>query len=198
MIYFPPQRYSTPKWQAKVVALEKHFHFHEGPSVASLIELKAALNSVPDTVLKNHVNQEKHDIADWVQFVIGDVDLSSSLRKHTHRWGLIVALERQMMRTLNLPHYVAKRWLNPGSSPLKFISGESVSGLEELSSVLETVSDETIDYHLERVPNDVSQWVLLDIGDNQLAEMLEEASNRSQMQRFVADHVSMLKEAMHE
>jgi hypothetical protein len=198
MIYFIPQRYTTPKWQAQVVALDKHFHFHEGPSAASLMELKNALNSIPDTVLEQHVNQEKNDIADWVQFVIRDVDLATALRKQTHRWGLIVALERQMMRTLNLPPYVAKRWLDPGNSPLMLTSGERVSSLEELSSVLESVSDETIDYHLERIPNDIAQWVLLDVGDYQLAEILEEASNRSQMQRFISDHIAMLKDAMHE
>ena len=196
MIYYLPTRYSTPKWQARIVQPDNHFRFIDEQVVSSLWELKSALHSISDEVLSAHVSQDKNDVADWVEHVILDTDLTKALRKHTNRWGLIVALERQMMRTLNLPPYVAKRWLSPSPSQINFNSGESAFSLEELASVLEQISDETVEYHQERVPNDISQWVLFNIGDFQLSDLLEEASNRSQMHRFTVDHIAMLKDAL--
>ena len=99
-----------------------------------------------------------------------------------------------MMRTLNLPQNVAKRWLSPTASKLTFSSGETASSLEELGSVLDRVSDETVDFHLERSPNDISQWIMLEVGDYILAEIVDEASNRAQMLRFLEDHLAMLKD----
>lgn len=193
-----PHVYTTPKWQARVIPLDKHFYFADSTAVSNLWELKQALNFVSDETLSHHTSSDKHDIADWVEHVIGDPQLASALRKSTHRWGLIVALERQLMRTLNLPPYVASRWLSPAKSTLFLASGEQANTLEDLADILKSTSDETISFHLERYPNDIAQWVMLDIGDYDLAELLTESSNRLQMHRFVADHVDMLKEAAHE
>jgi hypothetical protein len=195
MICYPSHRYFTPKWQARIIPDDKKFHFYLGPTVSSLFELKQALTMVDDASFTAHVNSEKNDIANWVEFVINDHDLATVLRPQTHRWGLIVALERQMMRTLNLPPYVAQRWLSKASNSLTFVSQEMVDSLDSLASVLEKTSDNTVEYHLQRVPNDISQWVLSNIGDYLLAELLEEASNRTQMHQFVSDHLVMLKDA---
>lgn len=198
MIFHPPHRYQSPKWQAPIILDNLKFHFKQGPTVSNLFQLKNALTVVSDSTLYFHVNNDKHDIADWIEHVVGDQALANSLKKQTHRWGLLVHLERQMMRTLNLPFYVAKRWLGPASSELKLISKESATNLKDLSKVLKKTSDETIDFHLERVPNDISQWVLHSTGDYLLSDILVESSNRSQMQRFVSDHISMLKDASKE
>jgi len=100
-----------------------------------------------------------------------------------------------MMRTLNLPDYVARNWLEGAYKEFSLSNGESVKGLEDLAGVLGAVSDEAVKFHLERVPNDIARWVLEVVGDYLLAELIEESSNRGQMQRFVSDHVEMLKEA---
>ena len=139
---------------------------------------KSHWKNLPTRIMFCHISSPK-EISSClieVEFVILDKDLARTLRKQSHRWGLIVSLERQMMRTLNLPVYVAKRWLDSASSPLQFTSGEIVNSLKELASILEQVSDETINYHLERVPNDIAQWVHYNIGDYLLSELLEEAS----------------------
>ncbi len=190
-----PGRYLTPKWQAYVTPSDKAFTFSNGLQIRSLWELKQALVSLPEDVVMHHVRDEENDIAVWVEFVVGDKDLADEMRAYKHRWGLIVALERQMMRTLSMPHYLAKRWLTKTERPFTFVSGEEVFSLEELRDRLTQVSDETVEFHRERIPNDISVWVSDMVGDYELAGLLEEASSREQMQRFVADHVSMLVEA---
>lgn len=118
------------------------------------------------------------------------------MRKTTHRWGLIVALERQMMRTLNLPRYVAQRWLNKADLPFYFVDGKSCASLEELQNSLEQISDQTFAFHLEREPNDIAKWVDDIIGDYTIASILAEAVNRQQMITFISDHLVMLHEAL--
>lgn len=195
MITFIPRRYTTPKWQAQVTDGEQAFRFTDGTAVKSLFELKQALATLPEDAINHHVNEERHDVADWVEFVIGDAQLAQELRQYTHRWGLIVSLERQLMRTLNLPAYVANRWLSPTERKFTFKGGKSVGSLEELAEALQNLPDEEIEFHCERMPNDIARWVLDVIGDYELAEMLEEGANRSQMHRFITDHLDMLHEA---
>lgn len=189
-----PNRYLTPKWQAYVTPSDKGFSFPNGISCRSLWELKQALLSLPEDLILHHLDN-RNDFADWVENVVGDFDLAEEMRKYQHRWGLIVAMERQLMRSVSLPDYVAKRWLSKAYAPFTFVSGENVSSLEELASVLLKVSDDVVSFHSERNPNDISVWVADVIGDYELADMLEDASSRSQMQRFVEDHIAELKEA---
>lgn len=189
-----PSRYITPKWQARVPS-SKAFVFANGISASSLWELKQALLALEEDVITHHFRDESHDIANWVQFVIGDGELAEELKQYKHRWGLIVALERHLMRTLSLPHYLAQRWLSKADAPFTFQSGETVYSLEELRDTLEKVSDETVAFHRERVPNDIAAWVNDVIGDYELADLIQESSSRIQMQRFVSDHLEMLREA---
>lgn len=172
--------------------------FHDGSSVGSLWSLKQALLRLPEDIILHHIRPGTNDIANWVETVIGDKVLAEELRKYNHRWGLIVALERHMMRTLNIPHYLAQRWLQPTESSFTFSSGEIVSSLVELRDTLQLITDETASFHRERVPNDISVWVSDIIGDYDLGELLNEAHSRLQMHRFVADHIEMLEEAAQE
>jgi hypothetical protein len=127
---------------------------------------------------------------------LGDVELAAEMRRYNHRWGLIVALERQMMRTLSLPPYVASRWLASTETDFTFVSGQVIHSLEELSKVLKEVSDDTIAFHRERTPNDISKWVMDIIGYYKVAELIEESGNRMQMVHFLDDHIQMLKDAV--
>lgn len=195
MMSLVPSRYAEPKWQAYVTPEVKAFKFSSGRIVRSLYDLKTALTEESEDVILGHVQNGKNDLAEWVRTNIKDEELANELNRYSHRWGLIVALERQMMRTLSLPNYVAKRWLESTQYSFTFVSGEKANSLEELVNVLKQVSDETVAFHRERVPNDISKWIMDIIGDYQLAELLEEATSRMHMIHFAEDHIDMLKEA---
>lgn len=190
-----PARYLTPKWQAYVLPVDRAFGFANGVKVSSLWQLKQAFLSLPEDLINPHIREQGNDFADWVEHVIEDLELAAELRKYNHRWGLLVALERHLMRTVALPANVAKRWLRPAVAPFTFVSGEQVSSLEQLALSLEHLSDETISFHRERKPNDIAAWIADCIGDYELAELVDEAASRAQMERFVKDHLEMLKEA---
>jgi hypothetical protein len=191
----PHIRYLAPKWQAYITQPEKSFVFANGVVVRSLWELKEALLTLPEDIVNNHVNNSRNDFANWVEFVVGDKELGEEMRRYNHRWGMIVTMERQLMRTLSLPHYVAQRWLGKAPRPFVFVSGEQANSLEELAVTLNKVSEETVAFHNERVPNDIVVWVMDVVGDYELAEILSECSSRQQMTRIVEDHLAMLKEA---
>lgn len=190
-----PARYLAPKWQAYVTPKSKHFTFVDGTTVGSLWALKQVLLQLPEDVITHHIRPEGHDIANWVESCVGDKELAEELSKYNHRWGLIVGLERQLMRTLNLPGYLAARWLARVDQPFTFSSGQSAASLYELRDTLNQVGDDVVAFHQERKPNDISVWVSDIIGDYELGDLLDEASGRIQMQRFVSDHVEMLEEA---
>jgi hypothetical protein len=195
MNHYLPNMYHTPKWQAPIVDPAKQFHFHDGPAVATMFALKNALTQVPQDTLTYHVTGSQHDLADWIEYVVEDSELAATLRQYTNRWGMIVALERQMMRTLNLPPFIARRWLGPAYSKMQFISGDSVGSLHELADTLERISDDAVDHHLKPVPNDVANWVAAGVGNYPLSEQLEDASNRLHLHQFLTDHLAMLTEA---
>lgn len=196
MIFTSAQRYLTPKWQARVIPRSKAFRFNNGVTVSNLWELKQALRIVREDIIAEHVNQDHNDLADWIENTIQDKELAAEMRKTTNRWGLIVALEREMMRRVNLPHYVAARWLEKVDLPFYFQDGKSASSTEELQKVLEKTTDEVVQFHLEREPNDIAKWVNDIIGDYLLAEILAEGTSRQQMAIFVADHLEMLRDSL--
>lgn len=190
-----PARYLAPKWQAYVTPSDLAFRFNDGTQVESLWQLKQALLRLPEDVILHHVSSERNDIAEWVKAVIGDEELATELSKYNHRWGLIVALERQLMRTVNIPEYLAERWLRTVDSSFTFSDGTTASSLHDLQDALGKVDDGTVAFHQERNPNDISVWVSDVIGDYELGELLNEANSRVQMQRFVTDHIEMLRDA---
>lgn len=190
-----PRRYTQPKWQVKITEKDKQFVFPSGVVASTPFELKQALVSVPEEDIHILATDKEHHIANWLEFVVGDSDLAKSLRKYTHRWGMVVALERQMMRTLNLPSHVARYWLRKVEIPFTFVSGEQVDSTAKLASVLAKVSDDSIHFHLQRQPNDVAVWIRDIIGDYELMELIEEATSRLEMQQTVDDHLVKLKEA---
>lgn len=191
-----PNRYAEPKWQAYITPESKAFTFESGRRIHSLYELKIALTEENEDNIALHLKDGKNDLAEWVEHTLGDKDLATEMRHYDHRWGLIVALERQMMRSLSLPPYVAKRWLSASDIPFTFVSGQVIHSIEDLSKTLKEVSDDTVLFHRERVPNDISKWMMDIIGDYQLSELLEEANNRMQMIHFLDDHLQMLHEAV--
>lgn len=194
MFNLVPSRFAEPKWQAYVTPDQAGFTFDSGRKIKSLYDLKIALTEESEEAIHQCI-QGENQLANWVKNNIKDEELAAELQKTQHRWGMIVALERHMMRSLSLPDYVAKRWLSVTDIKFSFVSGQTVDSLQSLAEVMKQVSDDTINFHRERVPNDISKWIMDIIGDYQVAELLEEASNRTQMLHFLEDHIAMLTEA---
>lgn len=186
-------QYLAPKWRAYVTPYQSGFHFSNGLTVRSLWELKQALLTFHEDVINEHVGEDKNQIADWVENIIGDKELADLLRKYNQRWGLVVALERHMMRSLNLPDYVASRWLNEVEKPFEFVSGERVKSLKNLRDVVSGISEDSLKFHYQRYPNDLSFWLADVVGDYYLAESLEEVNSKDLMIKVIEDHVEMLE-----
>ena len=60
---------------------EKRFHFRDGSSVGSIEELKRKLEGIGYQEFYHHVNAEKNDFANWIQYVVQDAALAAHLRK---------------------------------------------------------------------------------------------------------------------
>jgi hypothetical protein len=195
MFVYVPKRYDMPKWQAPVIPKSRAFVFSDGTAILSLFDFKEALATLPDDAIYPHLGENRNDFAVWVDTCIADHELAKILWGQSHRWGMLVALERHLMRTLNLPDYVAIRWLGTFEQPFIFASGESVCSLEGLKDALNRVSDETVAFHFTRSPNDLSAWVSEAVGDQDLADLLDECTNRQQMITYLSDHIEMLKDA---
>lgn len=60
---------------------EQCFWTNNGAIISTLIDLSNLLSSIHGDVYEYHVRKEKNDFADWVEFVLGDRELASGLRK---------------------------------------------------------------------------------------------------------------------
>lgn len=188
-------QYYAPKWRARVLPDSKCFYFASGEKVCTLWDLKQALKSVPNDVFEKHVGQGYNHIADWVQNIVGDLDLAKLFRSSSNRWGMIVNLERHMMRLLYVPRYVAQRWLSPGEYSFYLASGRHIWSLYELRDALRGVDDASIQVHLVHEPNDFVAWINQGIGDYLLADLLTGVKNKDQLLMRLSDHIVMLEDA---
>ena len=59
---------------------EKRFFIHQGPTVSSLEELFAELQTIEEWQFMHHVNDDKHDFANWVSDVFGDRFLAKKMQ----------------------------------------------------------------------------------------------------------------------
>lgn len=191
MIYTSSQRYLTPKWQARVVPTSAAFKFSNGVTVHNIWELKQALSIIREDIINQYLGKN-NNIAKWVREVVGDTYLADQLNESESRWQMIVSIERVMMQTLSLPEYVAARWLQKAQWPFIFLDGNKASSLEDMEKILHKIDDETVAFHLQRDPNDISKWINDIIGDYMLSDILQEAENRQQMITFMQDHIKML------
>lgn len=191
-------QYLAPKWRAYVTPYDTGFSFSNGVVIGSLWDLKCALLTLDDTVISPHCSLGDHHLARWVADGIGDLPLASLLSAIDQRWGMVVALERHMMRTVNLPSYVAGRWLKSVSQPFRFMNGEEIINLSALQSAMHAIADDVLSFHYARFPNDLSAWLSDVVGDYYLSDSLLEASHKDQIQTIIDDHLSMLSEARSE
>lgn len=71
--------------------------------------------------------------------------------------------------------------------------GKVIKNLRELRKALNDMSDETFHYHLGGGRNDFSKWIREVVGDNELAEALNETRSRMQASQPVAERISFLE-----
>jgi len=60
---------------------DKCFWTTDGTILKNLEELKFAFGTMNDEVFLHHVTKERNDFADWVQYVLEDLDCADALRK---------------------------------------------------------------------------------------------------------------------
>ncbi|MDH5695700.1 MAG: hypothetical protein OEZ00_03720 [Dehalococcoidia bacterium] len=63
------------------VPQEKRFWCQDGRALKSLSDLEIALRDMSDGVFHHHVSETNNDFSNWVRDVVGDMKLSSDLRK---------------------------------------------------------------------------------------------------------------------
>jgi len=60
---------------------EKHFYSRSGRSLKSLRELENFLRECAEEDFRHHVDGENNDFSNWIEDVIGDVELAKDLRQ---------------------------------------------------------------------------------------------------------------------
>ncbi len=80
-----------------MVKPDKYFYLADGRIVRSLRELALRLDEFPDELFSSHVNSEKNDFANWVEFVFCDKDLAQKLRTTTDRRKFHIILLKHLL-----------------------------------------------------------------------------------------------------
>lgn len=78
------KRTTTQKGQFKamVCAVDGEcFWTRDGRILQNLQDLHIAFGSMDEEIFLHHANKEKNDFADWVQYVLQDLDVATGLRK---------------------------------------------------------------------------------------------------------------------
>ncbi len=71
-------------------------------------------------------------------------------------------------------------------------TNQKLFSLRELSAALETISDETFRYHVNRDKNDFENWIRDIIQDRELAREISRIKTRETLTRKITDRVSAL------
>lgn len=74
------------------------FWTNDGRILENLADLHLAFGSMDDEIFLHHVTKEKNDFADWVEYVLQDMQCASDLRKAKQR----VQAEKILMKHLKL------------------------------------------------------------------------------------------------
>jgi hypothetical protein len=72
------------EWLADVPE-DKVFWCSDGRVMKNLTELEKALLEMSDETFRYHANESKNDFSNWIQDVIGDVQLADDLRRNATR-----------------------------------------------------------------------------------------------------------------
>lgn len=67
------------------VPTDKRFWCQDGKVFANLKDLRGGFEQMSDETFRYHADENKNDFSNWIQDVIGDTTLASSLRKAKNR-----------------------------------------------------------------------------------------------------------------
>ncbi len=79
---------------------DKVFYLYDGRILKNLLELKEALEDMEDYVFNHHVNPERNDFCNWIEFVILDKDLANELRRVKTKQSTIKKIKLAIVREL--------------------------------------------------------------------------------------------------
>ncbi|MDP3982335.1 MAG: hypothetical protein Q8P70_02200 [bacterium] len=82
------KKQSSFSGNTSVALPEQCFWVHHGPVLSSVQELRDALPLLSNEQFEYHVNEEKHDFAQWIESAIGDKELAKKVQKSTTKRGL--------------------------------------------------------------------------------------------------------------
>lgn len=71
--------FNTEKHISKVINPENYFFLHDGRVLKDLFELAENLENISDNIFYHHVNESKHDFANWIKDVFEDKDLAEEI-----------------------------------------------------------------------------------------------------------------------
>ena len=77
----------------KDIGPAEYFHVSGGPSLPSLVALRAYLRTIPVHQFEAHVGKDKNDFANWAEHVFGETELAKQLRSCTTREQMVWALD---------------------------------------------------------------------------------------------------------
>ncbi|MBU6389866.1 hypothetical protein KGQ71_05130 [Patescibacteria group bacterium] len=86
------RHFSVPKGQEFV--LDNPDLPEEERTLTTLDELSEAINLIDPDTFRRHVNEEKNDFANWVQYVFGEEELADQLRKYPTPLRMMVSIEK--------------------------------------------------------------------------------------------------------
>lgn len=87
------------QFKALVCAIDGEcFWTTDGRVLQNLADLHLAFGSMDDEVFLHHVSKEKNDFADWVEYVLRDLECAEDLRKAKK----VTQAEKILLKHLNL------------------------------------------------------------------------------------------------
>lgn len=79
---------------------EKCFMLQDGRKLETVYHLIDELETMPEQVFQDHVNEFKNDFANWVEHVFEDKSLAEEMREAKTRMELQLALLKEIVREL--------------------------------------------------------------------------------------------------
>jgi len=74
----------------------------EERKLTTLDELSEAINLIDPETFRHHVNEDKNDFANWVQYVFEEEELANQLRKYPTPLRMMVSIEK-FLRQSEMP-----------------------------------------------------------------------------------------------
>jgi hypothetical protein len=145
-----------------------------GKSADNLQDLFEELVYMDDNVFRNHVNDSKHEIADWIANALGKADFAEKARALKTRSGLIKAISEYIH---SLPAE------QPTNNDLTLANGKTVNDLEGLLDELVYIDDTLLSTHIDAAAgkNEIADWIESKLNNAQLAAVVKPLATKGDL-----------------